>query len=310
MKNNQSAAGSDGNRQLRLWPGVIIVLLLWIIRFGVPVVAPEAVALCILSGVVLGLAVIVWWFFFSRAPRSERWLAVVTIIAALAVTSQIVHRSIQTAMMGLMFIFYSLPVISLAFVAWAVASRRLSPVYRRATMIAVILLATGFWALIRTDGMDGQSHHDFAWRWAKTPEEKLLKRAANQIPAIQPDSAAIAKEAGWPGFRGPKRDGIIHGVKISTDWSVTPPAEIWRRDVGPGCSSFAVHGALLFTQEQRGEYEMVTCYDLKTGELVWKHGDKTRFWDSHAGAGPRSTPTLCNGRVYTPRSDRNPECAR
>lgn len=286
-------------KPLRLLPGIIIVILQWLIRFVIPVFMPGAIAIGIFGGLIGGLAIVIWWVFFSRAPRFDRWIAVFLMILALVATSRIIDKSISTSMMGLMFIVYSIPVLSIAFVAWAVASRSLSKGLRQITMIATILLSSGFWVFLRSDGMDGESHHYFAWRWAKTTEDRLLARADDKLTTTPLNTAITKTEAEWPGFRGANRDGIIHGIRIATDWVKSPPVEMWRRSVGPGCSSFAIHGSLLFTQEQRGEYEMVTCYKLNTGEPVWRHSDKARFWDSHAGAGPRSTPTLSNGRVYT-----------
>ncbi len=288
-----------GQYSLRLWPGVVAVILQWVIRFGVPIVEPEAIPFAVISGLVCGLAIVVWWAFFSRASRSDRLGAVVLMVVALVVTSQIVHESIATAMMGMMFIIYAIPVLSLPFVVWAVATRNLPDRPRRVAMVATMLLACGGWTLVRTGGFTGELDQDFAWRWTDTPEERLLAKGGDELTALPAASAVAATGTSWSGFRGPDHDSIVPGIRVATDWSASPPVELWRRALGPGWSSFAVRGDLFYTQEQRGDQEVVACYNLTTGEPVWRHRDAARFWEANAGAGPRGTPTLSDGRVYT-----------
>ncbi len=319
-------------QQLRLWPGVVAVMLQGLLWFVVPIVAPEATIFGMLGGVLCGLAVLVWWAFLSRVPHFERWGGVVLMIVAVAATPRILHPSIVGGMMGMMFKFYVIPGLSLALVVWAVVSRSLAIGARRAALVAAILIACGVWALLRTDGITGDGRSQLAWRWKKTSEQQLLAQAGGEpvasptaVPAPATEktpepkprgeataSASAARPASpktaarthagshivWPGFRGPHRDGIVTGVRIKTDWASSPPVELWRRPVGPGWSSFAVGDGLLYTQEQRGDFEVVACYDATTGKPVWTHRNAARFWESNGGAGPRGTPALHNGRVY------------
>src|SRR5690349_21016205 len=123
---NENVLEPTLRKPLRLWPGVVIVILQWLIRFALPIVVPDALMFAVIGGVVGGLAVMLWWLFFSRAPWSERVGAIVLMVLALLVTLRVVHPSIANGMMGMMLPIYSIPVLSLALVAWAVASRRLS----------------------------------------------------------------------------------------------------------------------------------------------------------------------------------------
>jgi len=289
---------STSQKPLRLWPGVVVVAIQLLLRFVLPIFVPESLPIGVIGGILCGLLVAVWWLFFSRAPWSERLGALALMVVAMVATSHLIDVSLATGMMGLEFPIYSIPVLSLAFVGWAVATRRLSVGLRRVTMVATILLACGVWTLLRTGGITSAGVADLTWRWAETPEQRLLVRAAEAPAVPMAVLPAAGTDADWPGFRGPHRDGVVPGVRIETNWSASPPVELWRRPIGPGWSSFAVHGHLLYTQEQRGEDEVVACYDATTGKPVWAHRDAARFWESNGGAGPRATPAVSNGRVY------------
>ncbi len=90
----------------------------------------------------------------------------------------------------------------------------------------------------------------------------------------------------------------MSGITIAADWKQTPPKKLWSRKIGPGWSSFAVVGPRLFTQEQRGDDELVVCYDADTGDERWLHAEQTRFTEVVAGPGPRGTPQFHDGKIY------------
>jgi hypothetical protein len=139
-----------------------------------------ALKIAVFAGTIGGLAIVLWWAFFSRALLSERLIAIFLMIISLVVTSNFLNESIATANMGLMFTIFSIPVMSLAFVVWAVASRYLSTRLRRVSLVATIILASGFWAFLRTNGMINDLHFDFSWRWAKTQEERFLAKTGKE----------------------------------------------------------------------------------------------------------------------------------
>lgn len=291
---------NSGNyRPLRVWTPVVLVALMIVARYFMDWF-PELPAVWMVGSFVpalLGLLILAWWVLLSRATWLERIVGALGIVAVLAGVGALLHSSMQ----GPPFIVLTLPLTMAGFaIASVVVGKRLS-FSRTWAALAISFLAGSFSLLLQNDGAKGDFSFGFDWRWNPSAEDKFLaSRRGGQAEAAagtRPTEDALGNPA-WPGFRGPARAGIQSGAVIASDWNKQPPRELWRIRVGPAWSSFAVAGDFLFTQEQRGDYEAVVCYQADSGREVWAQEIQSRFFDALGGLGPRATPTIDEGYVY------------
>jgi outer membrane protein assembly factor BamB len=130
----------------------------------------------------------------------------------------------------------------------------------------------------------------FRWKWKKARTVEVAKSSGLKATNI----ASVS----FPQFLGPDRNGVIRGIILETNWTARPPQELWRHEVGEAWTGFVVEGGIAVTQEQRGEEEWVTAYELETGKQIWTHADSAHYATKIAGEGPRATPTIVGGRIY------------
>ena len=225
---------------------------------------------------------------------------------------------------------FAIPVLSLALVAWAVASRRLSS-GPPASMVAAILLACGVFTLLRTGGITGDADSDFHWRWTST---RLLRRGAcswprrrerdERRPAAPPAPAPAPAAAKTPEKTPARRAGRVHWPAFA-DPSATasfaacgsrPTGRSRRRSrCGAGRSDRAGRPsrctAICSTRRSSAATtRSSSCYKLTTGEPVWRHRDAARFWESNARRrSARDADAQQRPRLHI-RRDRHPERAR
>jgi len=151
------------------------------------------------------------------------------------------------------------------------------------------------------------------------PSLRLLMLAA--LLSMGLDSAAVADD--WPQWLGPHRDGVWHedGIVDSIPEGGLPVR--WRVPVKGGYSGPAVaDGRVYLTDYERTEGELandpngrtelsgrerVLCFDANDGSLLWKHEYDCPYSLSYA-SGPRCTPTVDQGRVYTLGAEGNLLC--
>ena len=228
-----------------------------------------------------------------------RWLPA-AIILALTVLVLILIWSLEAAHRQSQ-VFYTVLVLMLSFLLmllWLLFLSRLRWKVRLLAFGAVVLILSLSVALFRVKGFSGDLVPLLEWRWTEKAAESLTEEAVT-VPPFPPAGGGIKGGKDYPQFLGPHRNGTVQGIKLARDWSERPPQLLWRQPIGAGWSAFAVVGSSAITQEQRGEYEMVVCYDLKSGQERWSHSDRDRYEVIPAGVGPRATPTIVGDRVYT-----------
>jgi outer membrane protein assembly factor BamB len=119
----------------------------------------------------------------------------------------------------------------------------------------------------------------------------------------------------WPQWRGPQRDGVWRETGI-VDALPAVPTYRWRTPIGGGFAGPAVAEGSVFVFDRilgksQGDPvnawnvadpveggERVLCLEQATGKILWQHQYPCRYQISYP-SGPRATPTLSDGRVYT-----------
>ena len=170
---------------------------------------------------------------------------------------------------------------------------------KRTVRILIILLVLGgpvifFWNF-KVTGTSGALVPTFGWRNAPAPDELLDQPTRADLHTAD---LATTTSNDFPQFLGPNRNACVDDSVLATDWMSRSPRLAWKQKIGAGWSAFSAVNGFAVTMEQRGEIELVTCYEVSNGRLVWSHGIEARHETLPGGIGPRSTPTIHDGRVF------------
>jgi outer membrane protein assembly factor BamB len=104
--------------------------------------------------------------------------------------------------------------------------------------------------------------------------------------------------ADWPQFLGPKRDN-------TTPEAVEPwkgdPKPLWKKSVGDAHSSPVVADGIVYAfYEPKGKNaDALAAFDAASGELKWEKSYDRAEFKPLFGNGPRSTPVVSGGKVFT-----------
>jgi outer membrane protein assembly factor BamB len=110
--------------------------------------------------------------------------------------------------------------------------------------------------------------------------------------------STVVRAGDWPQWLGPQRNGVSHeSVGV---WTDAPPV-VWRQPVGNGFSVPVVADGTVFVHAAvpDKDEEEVSALDARTGDVLWRDSYTRATYRSELGVGPRATPSVVDGRLYT-----------
>jgi outer membrane protein assembly factor BamB len=239
----------------------------------------------------VNIALFVWWLRIKGLSTNSRFLGLGLYIAC------IIWIAASHMPNGMELTIVSITVLSTTIIFSLLLTFRASIAARKKVTLSALVTILVVFTALRVDDVAG-IFPVVNWRWEPPLEISDESWGNPLVPETPAEVSASITDSDWAEFRGPNRDNVVHNLEFATTWNDTPPSEIWRMRVGLGLSSFTVVGDYMFTQEQRGENEVVVCYEANTGNQVWVNSNEGRFNESH-GDGPRATPTYQEGILYT-----------
>ncbi|MBE3070378.1 MAG: PQQ-like beta-propeller repeat protein, partial [Planctomycetes bacterium] len=110
------------------------------------------------------------------------------------------------------------------------------------------------------------------------------------------DGLIASPEAGWPQWRGPRRDGVSLETGLLQAWPEGGPRLLWTASgLGRGWSSPIITGGRIYITGEVGDDLRIFALDLE-GKKVWDVANGAAWKDPHPGA--RATCAYSDGRLY------------
>jgi outer membrane protein assembly factor BamB len=129
--------------------------------------------------------------------------------------------------------------------------------------------------------------------------DSCARRFAFALALTLSCGAASSRAGDWPQFLGPARSGVA-ADSVAETWPAGGPKALWSATLGQGFSGPVVAGGMLVIFHRVGNEAVVQCFDAVTGQVKWSAKYPTDYRDDFGfDEGPRATPTVADGRVYT-----------